>query len=98
MKNKMYIVTLNEKGKIENSDNIENCTLNDFARDYLLAKKSNNVEIDETKSGNVYFKYKNILNDKIYMVELYGIRTTKMYELVEDIKEIKTELLYRNED
>lgn len=98
MKNKMYVITLNEKGKIENSDAIENCTLNDFARDYLLATNQNNIEIDETKSGNVYFKYKNSMNDKIYMVELYGVRTTKMYELVEDIKEIKTELKYRNEE
>lgn len=97
-KEKLCIITLNEQGKIDDINDIENCTLNDFARDYLFAKKSNNIEIDETRNGNVYFKYIDNKNDKIYMVELYGVRTTKMNELVEDIDEIKTELLYRNED
>ena len=98
MKNKMYIINLNEKGKIENYEKIENCTLNDFARDYILATNENNVEIDETRNGNVYFKYINNVFDKIFMVDLYVLKTIKMQELREDIEEIKTELKYRNED
>ena len=96
--NKMYIIYLNEKGKIEKSDNIEDCTLNDFGRDYFLATNSNNIEIDETRNGNVYFKYINNMNDKIYMVGLYVVRTSKMKELIEDLCEIRTELKYRNEE
>ena len=95
---KMYIINLNEKGKIENSDDIENCTLNSFARDYLLATQLRNIEIDETKNGNVYIKYINSIDNKIYMVNLYVIKTIKMKELREDIIEIKTELRYRNEE
>lgn len=98
MKNKMYVVTLNEKGTTENSDDIEYCTLNNFARDYLLATNQNNVEIGETKNGNVYIKYINSANNKIYMVNLYVLKNTKMNELKEDFDEIKTELIYRNED
>lgn len=95
---KMCIIYLNEKGKIERSDNIEDCTLNDFGRDYFLATNSNNIEIDETKNGNVYFKYINSIDNKIYLVGLYVVKTIKMKELIEDIEEIRTELKYRNED
>ena len=80
MKNneKMCIINLNEEGKIKSSDDIECCTLNDFGRDYLLATKESNIEIDETRNGNVYFKYINNLNDNIYMVNLYVIKTIKL--------------------
>lgn len=100
MKNeKMCIITLNEKGKIESSENIEGCSLNDFAKDYLVATRlSNNIEIDETRNKNVYFKYVNSINDKIFMVNLYVLKSIKMNELIEDIREIQTELKYRNED
>lgn len=98
MKNKMYIINLNEKGKLESSENIEECTLNDFGRDYFLATNQSNVEIDETRNGNVYFKYINRIDNKIYMVDLYVVKTIKMKELREDIDEIKTELVYRNEE
>ena len=98
MENKMYTIYLNEKGKIESSENIESCTLNDFGRDYFFATNTNNIEIDETKNGSVYFKYINSMNNKIYMVGLYVVKTIKMKELMEDIEEIKTELKYRNED
>lgn len=98
MKYKMYIINLNEKGKIENSNSIENCSLENFAKDYLWATKSSNVEIDETRNGSVYIKYINNVNDKIYMVNLYVVKTIKLKELIEDINEIKTELLYRNEE
>ena len=96
-KEKMYIINLNEEGKIS-SDNIESCTLNDFARDYLLATRLNDFEIDETKNKNVYIKYINNLNDKIYMVDLYVLNDIKMNELKEDIEEIRSELKYRNEE
>lgn len=98
MKNKMCIIYLNEKGKLESSENIEGCTLNDFGRDYFLATNQNNVEIDETRNGNVYFKYINRIDNKIYLVGLYVVKTIKMNELREDIEEIKTELKYRNEE
>ena len=97
-KEKMYIIYLNEKGKIEKSDNIEDCTLNDFGRDYFLATNQNNVEIDETRNGNVYIKYINSVNDKVFSVHLYVLNTIKMDELIEDLCEIRTELKYRNED
>lgn len=95
---KLCIINLNEKGKIENCEKIEDCTLNDFARDYILATNRNNVEIDETRNGDVYFKYIDPIDDKIYMVELYVLKNTKMKELIEDIEEIKTEIKYRNEE
>lgn len=95
MENKMYIIYINDKGKIKN---FENCTLNDFGRDYILATNERYTEVEETRNGNVYFKYIDDLNDKIYMVELYVIKTIKMKELIEDIEEIKTELKYRNEE
>ena len=100
MKNneKMCIISLNEKGKIKSSNEIEDCTLNDFARDYYLAIKTENIEIDETRNGNVYFKYINDANNKIYMINLYVIKSIKIKELRDDIREIKTELKYRNED
>lgn len=97
-KEKLCIITLNEHGKIDDTNDIENCTLNNFARDYLFANNQNNVEIDETRNGNVYIKYINDFNNKIYMVNLYVLKNIKMNELIEDIKEIKTELIYRNED
>lgn len=100
MKNnkKMCIISLNEKGEIENSENIEGCTMDDFGRDYFLVTNQKNVEIDETRNGSVYFKYINSLNNKIYMINLYVVKTIKIEELKEDINEIKTELLYRNEN
>lgn len=97
-KEKLCIITLNEHGKIDHTNDIENCTLNDFARDYLLANNQNNAEIDETKNGNVYIKYINNFNNKIYMINLYVLKNIKMNELVEDIDEIKTEISYRNEE
>lgn len=97
-KEKLCIITLNEHGKIDDTNDIENCTLNNFARDYLFANNQNNVEIDETRNGNVYIKYINDFNNKIYMVNLYVLKNIKMNELIYDINEIKTELLYRNED
>ena len=98
MENKMYTIYLNEKCKIEDSKYIEDCTLNDFGKDYFLATNSKNIEIDETRNKNVYFKYISGKDNKIYMVALYVIKTIKMKELIEDIVEIKTELKYRNED
>ena len=98
MKNKMYTIYLNEKGNIQDNNYIEDCTLNDFGRDYILATKTSNIEIDETRNGSVYFKYINGKNNKICMVGLYVIKTIKIQELKEDIEEIKTELKYRNED
>ena len=95
MKNKMYIININEKGKIER---IEDCTLNDFGRDYIIATSESNTEIEETRNGNVYFKYIDSANYKIFMIDLYVIKTIKMEELREDIEEINTELKYRNED
>ena len=95
MENKMYIININEKGKIES---IEDCTLNDFGRDYILATNVSNSEVEETRNKNVYFKYINGRNNKIYMVNLYVVKTIKMKELIEDIEEINTELKYRNED
>lgn len=95
---KLCIIKLNEQCKIENCEKIEDCTLNDFARDYILATNQNNIEIDETRNGNVYFKYIDSITNKIYMVELYVLKNTKMKELIEDIEEVKTELKYRNED
>ena len=97
-KQKLCIINLNEEGKIENCEKIEDCTLNDFARDYILAINQNNVEIDETRNSNVYFKYIDSISNKIYMVELYVLKNTKMKELIEDIEEIKTEIKYRNEE
>ena len=100
MKNneKMCIITLNENGKIESSNDIEDCTLNDFGRDYFLATNQRNIEIDETKNGNVYFKYTYNLSDKIFMVHLYVLKNIQMKELSEDLNEIRTELKYRNEE
>ena len=97
-KQKLCIINLNEKGKIESRKKFEDCTLNDFARDYYLAIKVENIEIDETRNGNVYFKYINDANNKIYMIYLYVIKSIKMKELREDIEEIRTELKYRNEE
>lgn len=97
-KQKLCIIKLNERCKIENCEKIEDCTLNDFARDYILATNQNNIEIDETRNGDVYFKYIDTIDDKIYMVELYVLKNTKMKELIENIEEIKTEIKYRNEE
>lgn len=98
-KEKILIININDKGKIELSTNgLETCTLNDFARDYILATNQNNVEIDETRNGNVYFKYIDTINDKIYMVNLYVLKAIKTQELLDDIDEIKTEIKYRNEE
>lgn len=95
MENKMYIININENGKIKS---IEDCTLNDFGRDYILATNESNTEIEETRNKNVYFKYINGRNNKIYMVALYVVKTIKIQELREDIEEINAELKYRNED
>lgn len=96
--NKMYLIYLNAVGKIESNENIESCTLNEFARDYFIDGTSNNTEIDETRNGNVYIKYINSVNDKVFSVHLYVLNTIKMDELIEDICEIRTELKYRNEE
>ena len=96
--NKMYVIYLNDKGLIESNENIESCTLNDFARDYFIETTCNNTEIDETKNGNVYIKYINSVNDKIFSVHLYVLKSINMEELIEDLVEIRTELKYRNEE
>ena len=96
--NKMYIIYLNDQGKIESAENIESCTLDDFAKDYFIETTSNNTEIDETRNGNVYIKYINSVHDKVFSVHLYVLKSINMEELIEDICEIRTELKYRNED
>ena len=96
--NKMYLIYLNDKGLIESNENIEGCTLNEFARDYLIETTSNNTEIVETRNGNVYIKYINSVNDKVFSVHLYVLKDINMQELIEDMVEIRTELKYRNED
>lgn len=99
MKNqKLIIINLNDEGKLENSSAIEDCTLDDFARDYLLANNQNNAEIDETRNGNVYIKYIDRITNKIYMVDLYVLKNTKVEEFNEDIEEVKQMIKYRNEE
>ena len=96
---KMIIIYINDKGKIDLTKNsLESCTLDNFARDYNLSLRLNNVEIDETRNGNVYFKNINKINDKIFYVTLYVLKSITIQELKDDIDDIKIEMKFRNEE
>lgn len=101
MKNnkKMYVLYLNKEGFIDfDFGEFEECSLQSFAVDYDFFKFSTGYEIDTTNNGNVYIKRINSSNFKIDYVLLYVLKDISMKELKEDIKEIRTELNYRNEE
>lgn len=101
MKNKrMYVINFDDRGVYDALDSMfEERSYLDFANDLKVFERYPTLyEIDETSNGNVYIKTINNYNNKIALVSYYTTKNISKKDLKADIKEIRNEIKFRNED